>query len=147
MSNTNSTTLIGNLVADPELRYTTTEKPVCNARLAVNERINIDGNWSDRTNYLNMVVWGQQGENFAASCAKGDRVIVTGRIQIRPWETNEGNKAYFTEVVVEHVGVSLQFAEAIVEKNSSTTPASQRQHAAIGAGAGDAPVYGDEEPF
>lgn len=137
MSNDNTIHLIGNLVDDPTLRYTTTEKPVANCRIAVNEVSYIDGQRRERTNYFNVVAWNAMAENLAVSVTKGDRIMVAGRLQIREAEMSDGDKSYFTEVVASEVGVSVRWAAVgDLEKNERPTPAT------VGAAAGDA-----GEPF
>ena len=105
----NSTSMTGNLVADPELRFTSTGRPVANFRFACNERIVIDGVWQDRTNFFNTVVWGDLAQNVATSLGQGDRVMVTGRIQIREYTDGAGVKQYRTEIVADEVGAALRF--------------------------------------
>jgi len=89
----NHTTIIGNLVDDPELRYTNTGTAVTNLRVAVTQRIQQDGQWRDGdTSFLKVNVWRGQAEHLADSLTKGDRVMVTGRLRQRSWETPEGDK-------------------------------------------------------
>ena len=109
---TNNVNMIGNLVDDPVLRYTNTKgKPVTNMRIAVNERINVNGQWQDRTTFSNVVCWDGMAENVAATLRKGHRVQVQGRIQIREYTPAEDPtaKTYFTELVANEVGLSLKF--------------------------------------
>jgi single stranded DNA-binding protein len=94
MAADNHTTIVGNLVDDPELRFTNTGIPVANMRVAVTQRIQQDGEWRDGdTSFLRVNVWRGQAEHLADSLAKGDRVMVTGRLRQRSWETPEGEKA------------------------------------------------------
>jgi single-strand DNA-binding protein len=88
MAADNHTTIVGNLVDDPELRFTNTGTPVTNLRVAVTQRIQQDGQWRDgETSFLKGNVWRAQAEHLADSLSKGDRVMVTGRLRQRSWET------------------------------------------------------------
>ena len=79
MAADNHTTIVGNLVEDPELRFTNTGIPVANLRVAVTQRIQQDGEWRDGdTSFLKVNVWRGQAEHLADSLSKGDRVMVTG---------------------------------------------------------------------
>ena len=127
MSASNSITMVGNLVADPILRYTSTGKAVTNARVAVNDRINVGGQWQDKTTFINVVVWGQQAENFAGSVGKGTRVQFTGRLETREYTPEGGNPAtdrqFFTEVNVQEIAVSCKFAMVNAVAINAETPA------------------------
>ena len=118
---TNNVNLIGNLTEDPIIRFTSTGKPVTNMRLAVNERINVNGAWQDRTTFMNVVCWGDLASNVAYSLQKGMRVMASGRIQIREYQPDDADptsKSYFTELVASEVGLSLKFHVALdVEKS------------------------------
>src|SRR6476646_6134632 len=84
--NINRVVLVGNLTRDPELRHTPSGTPVCSLRLAVNTRRKDDsGQWTDKPNYFDITVWGQQGENCAQYLAKGRPVAVDGRLEWREW--------------------------------------------------------------
>jgi single-strand DNA-binding protein len=88
MAADNHTTIVGNLVEDPELRFTNNGIAVANMRVAVTQRIQQDGEWRDGdTSFLRVNVWRGQAEHLADSLAKGDRVMVTGRLRQRAWET------------------------------------------------------------
>jgi single-strand DNA-binding protein len=88
MAADNHTTIVGNLVEDPELRFTANGIAVANLRVAVTQRIQQDGEWRDGdTSYLKVNVWRGQAEHLADSLGKGDRVMVTGRLCQRSWET------------------------------------------------------------
>jgi single-strand DNA-binding protein len=94
MAPDNHTTIVGNLVEDPEVRFTNNGIAVTNLRVAVTQRIQQDGQWRDgETNFFKVNVWRGQAENLADSLAKGDRVMVTGRLRQRSWETPEGRQA------------------------------------------------------
>jgi single-strand DNA-binding protein len=91
MPTDNYTSIVGNLVDDPELRFTNNGTAVANLRVAVTQRIQQDGTWRDgETSFFKVNVWRGQAENLADSLAKGDRVMVSGRLRQRSWETPEG---------------------------------------------------------
>ena len=95
----NSVTLIGNLVEDPELRFTPSGVPMARLRFAVNRRWrDQSGEWQEDTSYLNGTVWREQAESVAESLQKGMRIIVTGRLEQRSWETQEGDRRSVVEV-------------------------------------------------
>jgi single-strand DNA-binding protein len=117
MAADNHTTIVGNLVDDPELRFTNNGIAVANLRVAVTQRIQQDGEWRDGdTSFLKVNVWRGQAEHLADSLAKGDRVMVTGRLRQRSWETPEGEKRSVAEIEADEVGASLKFATAKVER-------------------------------
>jgi single-strand DNA-binding protein len=92
---------------------------VANLRVAVTQRIQQDGEWRDGdTSFLRVNVWRGQAEHLADSLAKGDRVMVTGRLRQRSWETPEGNKRSVTEIEADEVGASLKWATAKIERTS-----------------------------
>jgi single-strand DNA-binding protein len=121
MAADNHTTIIGNLVDGPELRFTNTGVPVANLRVAVTARIqDKDGTWRDgETSFHKVNVWRDQAHNLTDSLAKGDRVMVTGRLRQRSWETPEGDKRSVTEIEADEVGASLRWATAKVERAPS----------------------------
>ena len=120
------TTIIGNLVEDPEVRFTASgiavtnlRVAVTNLRVAVTQRVQQDGQWRDgETNFFKVNVWRGQAENLAESLGKGDRVMVTGRLRQRSWEAPEGEKRSVTELEADEVGASLKWATAKVERSS-----------------------------
>lgn len=144
----NTVTLIGNLTRDPELRFTTGGRGVASFGLAVNRRYQVNNEWQEQTSYFNVVVWGQTGENAAASLTKGARVIVTGRLEQREYTDRDGNKRSVVEVVADEIGPSLRWATAQVERTSRSSEGGDRGGSAPTGGArGSEPYYGDEEPF
>jgi single-strand DNA-binding protein len=117
MAADNHTTIIGNLDDDPELRFTSSGIAVANLRVAVTQRVQQDGEWRDGdTSFLKVNVWRGQAEHLADSLAKGDRVMVTGRLRQRTWETPEGEKRSVAEIEADEVGASLKWATAKVER-------------------------------
>jgi single-strand DNA-binding protein len=114
-------TVVGNLVADPELRFTPAGQPVATFRVASTPRIrdNATNEWRDGDSlFLTCNVWRQAAENVAESLQRGMRVIVTGRLKQRSYETKEGEKRTVYEVEVDDVGPSLRNASAKVNRAS-----------------------------
>ena len=114
-------TIAGNLVDDPELRFTPAGQPVARFRVASTPRFrdNASGEWKDGDSlFLTCNVWRQAAENVAESLQRGMRVIVSGRLRQRSYETKEGEKRTVYEVEVDDVGPSLRNASAKVAKVS-----------------------------
>lgn len=112
-------TVVGNLVDDPELRFTPSGSAVANFRIASTPRIfdRATNEWKDGDSlYLTCNVWRQYAENVAESLTKGMRVIVQGRLKQRSYETREGEKRTVFEIEVEDVGPALRNATAKVTK-------------------------------
>lgn len=113
----NNVTLIGNLVDDPELRFTPSGVALAKLRFAVNRRWKgQDGEWQEDTSFFTGTVWREQAEAVAESLQKGTRVIVTGRLEQRSWETEQGDKRSVVEIQIDEVGPSLRWATASVNK-------------------------------
>src|ERR671925_1713779 len=114
-------TLVGNLVDDPELRFTPSGAAVSNFRLASTPRTydRQSGEWKDgEALFLTCNVWRQAAENVAESLQRGMRVIVNGRLRQRSYETREGEKRTVYEVEVDDVGPSLRNASAKVNRTT-----------------------------
>ena len=112
-------TVIGNLTDDPELRFTPSGAAVAKFRIASTPRI-LDrqtNEWKDGESlFLTCSVWRQAAENVAESLQKGARVIVSGRLRQRSYETREGEKRTVMELEVDEIGPSLKYATAKVQK-------------------------------
>ena len=116
-------TVVGNLVADPELRFTASGQPVATFRIASTPRVMYrqTNEWKDGDSlFLTCNVWRQAAENVAESLQRGMRVIVSGRLKQRSYETKEGEKRTVFEVEVEDVGPSLRNASAKVARAART---------------------------
>ncbi|MCA0253010.1 MAG: single-stranded DNA-binding protein [Actinobacteria bacterium] len=114
-------TVVGNLTADPELRFTPSGAPVANFTVASTPRTfdRQSGEWKDGdAMFLNCAVWRQAAENVAESLTKGMRVIVQGRLKSRSYETREGERRTVFEIEVEEVGPALRYATAKVTRSS-----------------------------
>jgi single-strand DNA-binding protein len=117
-------TLIGNLVDDPELRFTPSGAAVASFRVASTPRTydRQSGEWKDgETLFLSCSAWRQLGENAAESLTRGTRVILSGRLKQRSYETREGEKRTVFEVDVDEVGPSLRSATAKVTRTSRSS--------------------------
>jgi len=130
-------TIVGNLVADPELRFTSSGQPVATFRVASTPRVRDaqSGEWKDGDSlFLTCNVWRQAAENVAESLQRGMRVIVSGRLRQRQYETKEGEKRTVYEVEVDDVGPSLRNASAKVTR-------AQRSGGGYGGGQGGGGGY------
>lgn len=113
-------TVVGNLTADPDLRFTPSGAAVANFTVASTPRIydRQSGEWKDGDAlFLRCNIWREAAENVAESLTRGSRVIVTGRLRQRSFETREGEKRTVYEIEVDEVGPSLKFASAQVTRN------------------------------
>ena len=99
MSSFNRCILIGNLVADVELRYTQSQKAVCNFRIATNEKYKDE----EKTEFHQILCWDKQAENCNKYLSKGRSVMVEGRLQTRSWEDKNGKKNFTTEIIAQTV--------------------------------------------
>ena len=134
-----STTIIGNLTRDVELRFTTGGQAIGSFGVAVTRKWkNNQGEQQEQTSFFDVTAFGTLGENAAASLTKGARVIVTGRLETREYEAKDGSKRTATQIVADGLGPELRFASVQVERNERSTPRVDR--------APD-PIFGDEEPF
>ena len=103
----NTVQILGNLTREPELRYTSSGKPVATFNVAAtNTYIDSNNETKEQTAFINCVAWGKTGEAVGA-CKKGERLFVEGRIQTRSYEDSNGQKRYVTEVVANFVGKKL----------------------------------------
>ncbi|HEX3840758.1 MAG TPA: single-stranded DNA-binding protein [Acidimicrobiales bacterium] len=115
---TTTTTIIGNLTRDPEIRYTRDGQATTSLGVAVNRRWqNRDSKeWEESTSFFDVVCWRELAENVALSLTKGARVVVNGRLEQRSWETEEGDRRFKVEIVADDIGSSLRFATADIHK-------------------------------
>jgi single-strand DNA-binding protein len=155
-------TLVGNLVDDPELRFTQSGAAVAKFRLASTPRTfdRQSGEWKDGESlFLTCNVWRQAAENVAESLQRGTRVIVQGRLKQRSYETREGEKRTVYEVEVDEVGPSLRSATAKVNKTArsgggggygssgGSAPADDPWASATPSAGGGGGGFSDEPPF
>jgi single-strand DNA-binding protein len=148
----NTVTLVGNVTRDPELRYTNTGQSITSFGLAVNRVWNDrqSGERREQVSFFDIKCWGQLGENAAQSLAKGSRVIVTGRLEQRSYETQAGEKRNAVEINADEVGPSLRWATAEVVKNDRRDSSDAGVSGPRGGGQPEpapASYSSDEEPF
>jgi single-strand DNA-binding protein len=147
----NSITVVGNVTRDPELKFLNSGQAAVRLSVAVNRRwMNRQTQeWEERVSYFEIAGYGQMAENAANTIVKGTRVIVTGRLEQRSWETDAGEKRSIVEINADEIAPSLRFATAVVTK----TP--RPEGSSFGAERPSAPrtnepaaTYNfDEEPF
>ena len=120
----NSTTITGNLTRDPEIRYTREGQATAVLGVAVNRRWQdrTTREWEEATSFFDVVCWRDLAEHAALTLTKGMRVMVTGRIEQRTWETEEGERRSKVEIVAEEIGPSLLFATADVQRTERRDP-------------------------
>ena len=112
-------TIVGNVTRDPEIRYTAGGAAKATFGVAVGRRWqNRQTNeWEEQTSFFNVGCWREMAENVSESIGKGLRVVVTGRLEQRSWETDNGDKRSVVEIVADEVGPSLRWATAAVTRN------------------------------
>lgn len=149
----NTVTVVGNATRDPELRYTPGGAAKAEFGVAVNRRWQNrqTQEWEEAVSFFNVVAWREMAENVGESITKGARVVVTGRLEQRSWETPQGEKRNVVEIVADEIGPSLRWATAAVTRNERRSDGGP---SGGGGGGGAArpvqstpPAYDDEEPF
>ena len=149
-------TVIGNLTADPELRFTPSGAAVANFTVASTPRTldKQSGEWKDgEALFMRCNIWRQPAENVAETLTRGMRVMVTGRLRQRSFETREGEKRTVVELEVDEVGPSLRYAKAAVTKTGSGESSGARSGGSRGYDNGPAALppgsgaVDDEPPF
>ena len=159
MASDNSVTIVGNLTRDPELRFTQSGQARATLGVAVNRRWQNrqSGEWEEQVSFFNVVCWREMAENVSESLSRGTRVMVSGRLEQRSWDTQEGDKRSVVEIVADEIGPSLRWAAADVRRNERNDggggggyqqgggrPAPQRPAPAAQPAA---EYYPEEEPF
>ena len=152
MSNGNNVNIVGNITRDPELRFTPSGQATASFGVAVNRRWQNrqTQEWDEAVSFFDVVCWGQMAENAAQSLNRGARVVVSGRLDQRSWENDQGEKRSKIEITADEVAPSLRWATVEITKNERRSP-----DGASGSGPGsraipnEAPAgYSeDEEPF
>jgi single-strand DNA-binding protein len=152
----NTVTVIGNVTRDPELRFTPSGQAIATFGLAVNRRWQNrqTQEWEEQVSFFDVTCWAQLGQNVSDSLNKGARVIVSGRLEQRSWETDQGEKRSKVEIVADEVGPSLRWATAEVTRNERSGP-SEGGGGGGGGGGSSRPVANEppagydpnEEPF
>lgn len=122
----NLITLVGNLTRDPELRFTPSGTPVAHISIAVNRRRQVSGEWKTEVSFFEVRAWDELGANVCSSAQKGTRVIVTGRLEQRSWEADDGTKRSTVEVIADDLGPSCRWATATVTKTENRAESRDR---------------------
>jgi len=149
MAGETTITVVGNLTADPELRFTQSGAAVASFTVASTPRTfdRQSGEWKDgEALFLRCNVWRQVAENVAESLTRGSRVLVSGRLRQRSFETKEGEKRTVVELEVDEIGPSLRYATAKVNKVSSGDGGSSPDAWGSAPPAGSS-GFADEPPF
>jgi single-strand DNA-binding protein len=150
-ANTNAITITGNVTRDPEVKFLNNGSAVTSFGVAVNRSWK-DSNdeWQEEVSFFDVTAWRELGENVGDTIAKGDRVIVTGRLQQRTWETDDGDKRSKVDLVADDIGPSLRWATADVTKKersdddkSSSSRGGSRSGGRERSGGGDGGNRGD----
>jgi single-strand DNA-binding protein len=147
-------TVVGNLTADPELRYTQNGIPVANFTIASTPKVfdRQSNEWKDGDSlFLRASVWREFAEHVAGSLTKGSRVVATGRLKQRSYQDKEGATKTIIELEVDEIGPSLRYATAVVTRAGSTgaqyATRQTAQNTAQDDTWGGANEYGSETPF
>ena len=159
-TNMNNVSVVGNATRDPELRFTPSGQAIATFGIAVNRswRNKQSNEWEEAVSFFDVTCWAQMAENVAESVTKGTRVLVSGRLEQRSWETNDGEKRSKVEIVADEVAPSLRWANATVTRNERRDADGPRGGGGGGGGGGgnsappprNDPPAGydyDEEPF
>jgi len=152
MANGNTITIVGNITRDPEIRYTPTGTAKATFGVAVNRRWQdrASGEWQEQTSFFDVVCWGDMAEHVQESLEKGTRVVVTGRLEQRSWETEQGERRSKIEIIADDVGPSLRWAKAAVHRTERRGAEAARPGPAPSPEPVPAGGHGDlddEEPF
>jgi single-strand DNA-binding protein len=148
----NAITVVGNVTRDPELKFLNSGQAALKLSIAVNRRWQNRSTqeWEERVSYFEVVGYGAMAENAANSLTKGARVIVSGRLEQRSWETENGDKRSIVEINADEIGPSLKWATAVVTR----TPRAEGSNFSSGDRPAAAPRSNepsgyafDEEPF
>ena len=118
MATITAVTVAGNLTRDPEIRYTREGQATTSLSVAVNRRWQNQQTkeWEESVSFLDIVCWRDLAENVALSLTKGSRVLVSGRLEQRSWETDGGERRSKVEIVADDIGASLRFATTEVHR-------------------------------
>jgi single-strand DNA-binding protein len=148
----NAITVVGNVTRDPELKFLNSGQAALKLSIAVNRRWQNrqTQEWEERVSYFEIVGYGALAENAANSLVKGSRVIVSGRLEQRTWETENGDKRSIVEINADEIGPSLKWATAVVTRTpraeGSNFQSSDRPAPAPRSNEPSSYAF-DEEPF
>ncbi len=120
MNYVNQIFLLGNLTRDPEIKYTNEGIAITEMGLAVNKKwIDKNGKESESVDFFNITSWNSLAENCASTLKKGDRVLVSGHMNLRSWENKEGKKFNITSITADVVAVTLEFSQVKILERSN----------------------------
>ncbi len=121
MNYVNNIFLLGNLTRDPEIKYTNEGVAITEMGLAANKKwIDRNGKEAESVDFFNITAWSSLAENCAAALKKGDRILVSGHMNLRSWENKEGKKYNITSITADIVAASLEFNQLTVLERNST---------------------------
>jgi single-strand DNA-binding protein len=153
----NNITIVGNLTKDPELKYGENGTAYLLYSIAVNRgKKNAQGEWENVAHYFDCVSYGDLAENIANTFSKGNRLIVSGNLQQRNWETPEGQRRSSVQILADEVGASVRWATALVTKterpdagqfNRQQARSSAPQRETVPATSSSEQYSFEEEPF
>jgi single-strand DNA-binding protein len=153
----NTVTVIGNVTRDPELRFTPSGQAIATFGLAVNRRWQNrqTQEWEEQVSFFDVTCWAQLGQNVSDTLVKGSRAIVSGRLEQRSWETDQGDKRSKVEIIADEVGPSLRWATAEITRNERSGPSDGGSAGGGGGSTASRPVPNEapagydpnEEPF
>ena len=145
----NTITIVGNITRDPELKFLNSGQAAVRLSVAVNRRWQNrqTQEWEERVSYFEVTGYGPMAENAANSLSKGSRVVITGRLEQRSWETENGDKRSIVEINADEIAPSLRFATAVVTRTPRPdAPARDAERSAPRSAEPSSYAY-DEEPF
>lgn len=119
----NEVRLLGNITNDPDLRFTPSGAAVLSFGVATNRRYKKGEEWVDDVTYHNIVIWGQRAQSLAQRVKKGTRLFVSGRLQTRSWDGQDGKKQYKTEIVSDDVSLVSRYNEGPMSGGADASPA------------------------
>jgi single-strand DNA-binding protein len=141
-------TIVGNVTRDPEMRYTPSGVAKASFGVAVSRRWQnrTSHEWEEQTSFFNVVCWREMAENVCESIGKGARIVVSGRLEQRSWETENGDKRSVVEIVADDIGPSLRWATAEVRRNERRGGFDSAGGGSGGGSGGGGSAGGDRAP-
>jgi single-strand DNA-binding protein len=140
----NEVRILGNITQDPELRYTSNGNQVCSVSVATNRRYKQQDEWKDATEFHNIVIWGNLAQQVAQRSKKGTRVMISGRLQTRSWEGQDGQKKYKTEIVADDVFLIDRFEKGKTDELPPATVSQGGGNMPASSGSGSSKKQNDE---
>ena len=146
----NTITVVGNITRDPELKFLNSGQAALRLAVAVSRRWQNrqTQEWEEKTSFFDVQAYGPMAENVANSLQKGARVVVSGRMEQRSWETESGEKRYAFEIVADEIAPSLRWATAVVTRTPRAEGGNFQSSDRPAARTNEPSTYAfDEEPF